>query len=484
MEWKHAPAGFDEAFTKDGTPRAHYGPIVDVLEQLGADELERRERMQQVSLMNQGITFTVYGDKEGLERIFPFDFVPRIITSDEWNHVEQGLIQRLHAINLFLEDLYSARRCLEDGIVPYRLVHRIPEYRREIIGIRPRHGVFTHVVGTDLLRDEEGSFLVLEDNCRSPSGVSYVIENRALVARIYPELVAGQAIRAVDGYPRMLLESLRYASPVGRSDPSIAVLTPGVHNSAYFEHSFLAREMGVPLVEGRDLVVEDDHVYVRTIDGRQLIDVIYRRIDDEALDPVVFDRTGLLGVPGLIHAYRAGNVGIANAPGAGVADNKAIYPCMPDLIRYYLDEDAILPQIPTFRGWIDDEAQYIRENLAQLVVKLSGGAGGYGMLVGPTASKNDIKKFGTAFNEHPENYVAQHLVEFSSHPTHVKHGFQPRRVDLRPYALVGESIKVLPGGLTRVALEEGSYVVNSSQGGGSKDTWVLASPTSNDGSHG
>ena len=481
MEWEHAPTGFDEAFTKDGQPRAHYASVVNTLEQLGAEELQRRERMQQVSLMNQGITFTVYGDKEGLERVFPFDLVPRIITSEEWDHAESGLCQRLRAINLFLEDLYGPRRCLEDGIVPYHLVHRIPEYQREVIGVRPRHGVFTHVVGTDLLRDEEGQFLVLEDNCRNPSGVSYVMENRSLVARIYPELIANNAIRAVDGYPRMLLETLRHASPVGRADPSIAVLTPGVHNSAYFEHSFLAREMGVPLVEGRDLVVEDDHVYVRTVDGRQRIDVLYRRVDDNALDPVVFDRTGLLGVPGLIHAYRAGNVGIANAPGAGVADNKAIYPCMPDIIKYFLDEDAVLPQIPTYRGWVTEEETFIRENLANLVVKLSGGAGGYGMLVGPTATRKEIKEFEGAFNESPENYVAQNLVEFSSHPTHIKDGFQPRRVDLRPYALVGESIKVLPGGLTRVALKEGSYVVNSSQGGGSKDTWVLAPPLSNEG---
>jgi uncharacterized circularly permuted ATP-grasp superfamily protein len=325
------------------------------------------------------------------------------------------------------------------------------------------------------LRDEQGVFLVLEDNCRSPSGVSYVIENRALIARIYPELVANRAIRAVDGYPLMLLETLRHSAPVGRSDPSIAVLTPGVHNSAYFEHSFLAREMGVPLLEGRDLVVEDDFVYVRTINGRQRIDVIYRRIDDDFLDPVVSDRTSVLGVPGLIHAYRAGNVAIINAPGAGIADNKAIYPCVPDLIRFYLDEDAILPQIPTFRGWLKEDAAYIREHFSEMVVKLTGGAGGYGMLVGPSATKKEIEAFREVFEANPANYVAQHLVEFSSHPTHIDGGFHPRRVDLRPYALVGESIRVLPGGLTRVALEEGSYVVNSSQGGGSKDTWVLAS---------
>ena len=474
MNWEHAQHGFDEAFDTDGTPRPHYARVIDLLKDLGPDELKRREQMQQVSLMNQGITFTVYGDEEGLERIFPFDFVPRIITSNEWKIAEEGLIQRLEAINLFLEDVYGARHCLEDKMVPHNLIHRIPEYRREVIGVRPRHGIFTHVVGTDLLRDDKGDFLVLEDNCRSPSGVSYVLENRALQARIFPELVAGQAIRGVDSYPQLLLDSLRHSAPMGRSEPSIAVLTPGVHNSAYFEHSFLAREMGVPLVEGRDLVVDDDQVYVRTIDGRQRIDVLYRRIDDEFIDPVVFDRNSMLGVPGLIHAYRTGNITIANAPGAGVADNKAIYPCVPDLIRYYLDQDAILPQIPTYRGWMPDEQKFIRENLANLVVKLAGGAGGYGMLVGPTASAAEVEEFRGAFNENPESYVAQNLVEFSSHPTHIGDGFEPRRVDLRPYALVGESIKVLPGGLTRVALVKGSYVVNSSQGGGSKDTWILA----------
>lgn len=475
MTWAHATTGFDEAFERDGTPRSHYARIVETLSALGEAERDRREKMQHVSLMNQGITFTVYGDDEGLERVFPFDFVPRVIKADEWRGIEKGLEQRLRAINLFLEDVYGPQRCLEEGVVPYALVHRLPEYRREFIGVRPRRGVFTHVVGTDLLRDEHGSFLVLEDNCRSPSGVSYVIENRALIARIYPELVANQAIRAVDGYPHMLLEALRNAAPVGRSDPSIALLTPGVHNSAYFEHSFLAREMGIPLVEGRDLVVEDDVVYMRTISGRQRIDVIYRRIDDDFLDPVVGDRTSVLGVPGLIHAYRAGNVAITNAPGAGIADNKAIYPCVPDLIKFYLGEDALLPQIPTYRGWLDDDATYIREHLSELVVKLTGGAGGYGMLVGPTATKKEIETFRSAFEANPAGYVAQDLVEFSSHPTHINGKFQPRRVDLRPYALVGESIDVLPGGLTRVALKEGSYVVNSSQGGGSKDTWVLAS---------
>lgn len=476
MQWEHNTQGFDESFTPDGEIRDQYAPIIKALDQLGPEELTRREQMQQVSLVNQGITFTVYGDEEGLERVFPFDFVPRIITNQEWSKAEEGLIQRIEAINLFLEDLYGPQRCLEEGVVPYQLVHRIPEYLREIIGVRPRHGVFTHVVGTDLLRDEQGEFVVLEDNCRNPSGVSYMIENRALMARIFPELIAKQAIRAVDAYPRMLLEALRYAAPVGRSDPSIAVLTPGVHNSAYFEHSFLAREMGVPVVEGRDLVVEDDHLYVRTIEGRQRIDVLYRRIDDEFMDPVVFNRNSMLGVPGLIHAYRAGNVSIGNAPGAGAADNKAIYPNMPDILKFYLDQDPILPQVKTWRGWKADEVGYIRDNLSDLVVKLSGGAGGYGMLVGPASTKKEIETFRQQFEAAPENYVAQHLIEFSSHPTHVDGAFEPRRVDLRPYALVGESIRVIPGGLTRVALVRGSYVVNSSQGGGSKDTWVLAAP--------
>ncbi len=473
MDWQPAERGFDEALTADGVPRPHYASVVQRLEQLGREELARREEMQRLSLVNQGITFTVYGEEDGIERIFPFDLVPRILDAREWSKIEAGISQRITVLNLLLEDIYGPQKTLEAGLVPYQLVMSMKEYLRSVVGIRPRHGTYTHVVGSDLLRDSDGSFLVLEDNCRCPSGVSYVLENRNLTARVFPELMIDRAIRGVETYPEMLLDCLRHAAPHGRQDPVVAVLTPGIFNSAYYEHSFLANEMGAPLVEGRDLVVEDDQVFMRTTEGRQRVDVIYRRIDDEYIDPVTFDHDSVLGVPGLMHAYRTGNVALANAPGAGIADNKAVYPCIPDLIRFFLDAEPLIEQVRTWRGWIADDAKYIRENMSDMVVKLAGGAGGYGMLVGPTASKTEIAEFRACFDEDPSQYIAQHLVEFSSHPTHFGDTFEPRRVDLRVFALVGERTHVLPGGLTRVALEKGSYVVNSSQGGGSKDTWVL-----------
>ena len=472
--WKAADKGYDEALASDNAARGLYQSVVETLSRMDDAEVCRRERMQEVSLVNQGITFTVYGEDEGTERIFPFDFIPRIIGSDEWKVLEEGLIQRVTALNLFLEDVYGDQRCLREEIMPFDLVLSRSDFRRELVGTRPRHGIFTHIAGIDLLRDDKGGFLVLEDNCRCPSGVSYVLENRNLLTRVFPELFANYGVRPVDGYPHMLLETLKFAAPRGRERPSVAVLTPGLNNSAYFEHSFLAREMGVPLVEGRDLIVENDQVSMRTTRGRQRVDVLYRRIDDEYIDPVVFNSKSLLGVPGLIHAWRAGNITIANAPGAGVADDKSIYPYMPDLVRFFLDEEPKLAQVHTYIGRRKDDAAYIRDHFSELVVKLTDGAGGYGMLVGPTSSKQEIADFATKFNAHPEAYIAQPLVEFSSHPTWVGNEFAPRRVDMRPFVLYGESIQVLPGGLTRVAMEEGSYVVNSSQGGGSKDTWVLA----------
>lgn len=474
MDWQHASQGFDEAFTSDGATRALYEELIGTFNGMSESEIVRREKLQEMSLVNQGITFTVYGKDEGVERIFPFDFVPRIISGRDWSMVERGIIQRVTAINMYLEDLYSEQHCIREGIMPQELVFGSEDFRRELIGTRPRHGIYTHIVGTDLLRDDDGGFLVLEDNCRNPSGVSYVLENRNLLFRVFPELFNRYAVRQVERYPQMLLEALRHSAPRGRETPVVAVLTPGIYNSAYFEHSFLAREMGVPLVEGRDLIVEDDQVFMRTTRGKQRVDVIYRRIDDIYLDPVVFDMNSMLGVPGLMHAYRCGNVAIANAPGAGVADNKSIYPYVPDLIRFYLDEEIMLPQVHTWIGRREDDRRYISEHLSELVVKLCDGAGGYGMLVGPAASKKEIEEFRVQFESKPENYIAQPLVEFSHHPTYTGDGFAPRRVDLRPFVLYGDGIKVLPGGLTRVAMEEGSYVVNSSQGGGSKDTWILA----------
>ena len=474
MDWQHASQGFDEAFTSDGAARALYEELIGTFNGMSEAEIVRREKLQEMSLVNQGITFTVYGKEEGVERVFPFDFVPRIISGRDWSMVERGIVQRVTAINMYLEDLYSEQHCLREGIMPQELVFSSEDFRRELIGTRPRHGIYTHIVGTDLLRDDDGGFLVLEDNCRNPSGVSYVLENRNLLFRVFPELFNRYAVRQVERYPQMLLEALRHSAPRGRETPVVAVLTPGIYNSAYFEHSFLAREMGVPLVEGRDLIVEDDQVFMRTTRGKQRVDVIYRRIDDIYLDPVVFDMNSMLGVPGLMHAYRCGNVAIANAPGSGVADNKSIYPYVPDLIRFYLDEEIILPQVHTWIGRREDDRRYISEHLSELVVKLCGGAGGYGMLVGPAASKKEIEEFRVQFESKPEDYIAQPLVEFSHHPTYTGDGFAPRRVDLRPFVLYGDGIKVLPGGLTRVAMEEGSYVVNSSQGGGSKDTWILA----------
>ncbi|MBM44363.1 MAG: hypothetical protein CMJ36_05060 [Phycisphaerae bacterium] len=473
MEWRHASDGFDEAFSPAGDVRSLYQALVQSFESLDKVELERREQLQSMSLINQGITFTLYGEDEGVERVFPFDFVPRIITAGEWDTIERGVVQRVTALNLFLADLYTDQHCLREQLVPHDLVFQGDEFLRELIGTRPRHGIFTHVVGTDLLRDDDGQFVVLEDNCRNPSGVSYVLENRNLLFRVFPELFNQYGVRPVERYPQMLREILRFTAPRGRENPVIAVLTPGIYNSAYFEHSFLAREMGAPLVEGRDLIVEDDQVFMRTTRGKQRVDVLYRRIDDTWLDPVVFEDQSTLGIPGLMHAFRQGNVTIANAPGSGVADNKAIYPWIPDVIRFFLDEDPILPQVRTYIGRKPDDASYIRDHLDELVVKLCGGAGGYGMLVGPTSTKKELADFLERFDAAPWDYIAQPLVEFSHHPTWTGDGFEPRRVDLRPFALYGDGIQVLPGGLTRVALEAGSYVVNSSQGGGSKDTWVL-----------
>jgi len=473
LQWSREHQGFDEVFEPAGAPRPHYSGVVSVLKSLDDRELVRREKLQQVSLLNQGITFAVYGDKAGAERAFPFDFVPRIITSEEWAGVEAGLIQRVTALNLFLQDVYSDQRCLHEGIIPWELLLSRPEYRRTLVGVLPPQKIFTHVIGTDLIRDESGEFLVLEDNCRCPSGVSYVLENRSLLNRTFPELFSLYPVRPVLEYPSALLETLGFVAPRWSETNQAVVLTPGIHNSAYFEHSFLAREMGIPLVQGSDLIVEDDIVFMRTTEGRQRVDVIYRRVDDEFLDPLAFRKDSSLGVPGLINAYRVGNVALANAPGAGVADDKAVYAFIPDLIRFYLAEEPLLRQIDTYVGLRDDDFSYMVDHLSELVVKTTGDSGGYGMLMGPFASNAEIDLYRDKMRENPGNYIAQPLVELSSHTTYLNRSFVPRRVDLRPFVLFGDRINVLPGGLSRVALREGSYVVNSSQGGGSKDTWVL-----------
>ncbi len=471
MEWIQETTGFDEIFAADGSTRPHYEAAQRILAGMDDRELARREKLQRLSLLNQGITFAVYGAREGTERVFPFDFVPRILAADEWKSIEEGLVQRVTAINLFLRDVYGEQRSLKEGIVPWELVLSRPEYKRQVMGVVPPGGVYTHVVGTDLIRDDTGRYVVLEDNCRCPSGVSYVLENRNLLSRSFPELFSAYPVRPVEGYPRQLLETLELVGP-GESRQAV-VLTPGMFNSAYFEHSFLAREMGVPLVEGFDLVVENNHVYMRTTEGLRRVDVIYRRIDDDFLDPLTFRRESTLGVPGLINAYRAGNVAIANAPGSGVADDKATYAFLPDLIRFFLDEEPRLGQVPTYLGMRSDDFAYMLDHLDELVVKTTGGAGGYGMLMGPFASKQEIADYAEQMKADPSGYIAQPLIQLSAHGTWIDKAFRPRRVDLRPFVLYGDRVRVLPGGLTRVALREGSYVVNSSQGGGSKDTWVL-----------
>jgi uncharacterized circularly permuted ATP-grasp superfamily protein len=474
MQWVKPAGAFDEFFGADGAPRPHYARLASILAGFTRDDVDRRERLQRLALVSQGITFTVYGEQDGLERIFPFDFVPRIIPAAEWQRVHDGLVQRITTLNLFLADLYHEQKCLKDGVVPAELILSRREYKRELLGVLPPRTVFTHVVGTDVIRDHRGDYLVLEDNCRCPSGVSYVLENRTLLNRVFPEFVGAYPIRPISDYPTLLLDTLLHAAPRPGAHPVVVVLSPGVHNSAYFEHSFLAREMGVPLVEGRDLLVEGNRVFMRRTHGKQPVDVIYRRIDDDFVDPLAFRRDSLLGVPGLVNAYREGTVALANAPGAGVADDKSVYAYMPKLIRYYLGEDARLPQVPTYLGREPRDLAYIAEHVDGLVVKTTGDAGGYGMLMGPFATAAERAKYLDAVRANPGNYIAQPLVELSTHPTHVDGRFEPRRVDLRPFILYGDRIRVLPGGLTRVALRPGSYVVNSSQGGGSKDTWVLA----------
>jgi len=473
VKWLPETKAFDEAFGREGGARAHYRPLVSILESFTQTEIERRERLQKLSLIDQGITFTVYGEKEGTERIFPFDFVPRIIPAREWERIQAGLVQRVTALNLFILDVYQDQRCLKDGIVPAELVLSRKEYKRELLGVVPPQRIYTHVVGTDIIRDGNGEYMVLEDNCRCPSGVSYVLENRNVLSRVFPEFFTAYPVRGIKDYPNLLLRALLHAAPRRTDKPVVVVLTPGMANSAYFEHSFLAREMGVFLVEGHDLIVEDNHVFMRTTRGRQKVDVIYRRVDDDFLDPLTFRRDSLLGVPGLMNVYRDGNVALANAPGAGIADDKAVYAFLPELIKYYLSETPLLPQVPTYLGIRPKDFAYIREHAGELVIKTTGDSGGYGMLMGPFASKKETETYLARMRKTPGNYIAQPLIELSAHPTYVGGRFEARRIDLRPFILYGDGIRVLPGGLTRVALRAGSYVVNSSQGGGSKDTWVL-----------
>jgi len=465
-------AAYDEMFASDGTIRPHYAALGTRLATLSGEELNRRQQACELSFLHQGITFTVYSDKQATERIIPTDLLPRIVTAAEWARIEAGLKQRILALNHFLRDIYSDGRVLKDGVVPRSMIYGSKHYRREMRGLPVAHGAYVNVCGSDLVRREDGAFVVLEDNLRVPSGVSYMLANRDVVRRAFPNLFRAMGVKPIEHYPRELLATLRSLAPF-QQDVSIAVLTPGVFNSAYFEHAFLARQMGVELVEGRDLLVNDNVVYARTTSGLKRIDVIYRRIDDDFIDSLIFREDSSLGVSGLFNAYRAGNVVIANALGTGVADDKAVYAYVPRLIRYYLSEEPILDNVETFLCREEKSRNHVLANLDRLVVKAVGESGGYGMLVGPHASKAEREAFAERLKADPENYIAQPTIQLSTAPTFVEGGVEARHVDLRPFILHGEGTVIVPGALTRVALKRGSLVVNSSQGGGSKDTWVL-----------
>lgn len=468
---------FDEMFDGKG-PRAHYSRLYQSLKAMSATEFRARCELADLTLVNQGITFTVYGDTQGLEKPFPVDLVPRIVPADEWATLEKGLAQRVRALNMFLHDVYHEGKILNDGVVPRELIVNAPNYRRGFVGADVPGDIYVHVCGTDLIRDHDGTYRVLEDNCRTPSGVSYMLENRVILMRAFPSLFRENRVRPIDNYTTELLSNLRQLAPQGRDEPTVVLLTPGVYNSAYFEHCFLAQLMGIELVEGRDLYVEDNHVYMKTTRGPKRVDVIYRRIDDDFLDPLAFRPDSALGVTGLVNAYRAGNVALANSIGTGVADDKAVYPYVPEMIRYYLGEDAILGQVTTYMGWKPSDLDYMVNHAQELVVKSTNESGGYGMLMGPQATKVEVAEYVEKIKANPRSYIAQPLIALSRSPCFFSDGFEGRHIDLRPYVLCGkDTVTIVPGGLTRVALRKGSYVVNSSQGGGSKDTWVLAKET-------
>jgi uncharacterized circularly permuted ATP-grasp superfamily protein len=441
--------------------------------EMDREEFERKRALAASTFLTQGVTFTVYNDDQGTERIFPFDLLPRIIPADEWDRIERGLVQRITALNLFLHDIYHEQNILRDGVIPKSIVWEAAAFRPEFMHFDVPRNIYIHICGTDLVRDQEGNYLVLEDNARCPSGVSYVIENRQTMKRTFPSLLSQYRVRPVEDYSQELLNVLRYIAPRAQREPTIVLLTPGVYNSAYFEHSFLARSMGIEIVEGRDLVVQGAKVFMRTTKGPRQVDVIYRRINDDFLDPQVFRKDSGLGVPGLVEAYRDGNVSLANSIGTGIADDKAVYHFVPKMIRYYLNEDALLPNVPTYLAAVKEDLAYILEHIPELVVKAVNESGGYGMLMGPQATKAECEKFKEKVRKNPRNYIAQPVVPLSRAPSFCDDSMQGRHVDLRPFILYGEKVTIVPGGLTRVALREGSLIVNSSQGGGSKDTWVL-----------
>jgi uncharacterized circularly permuted ATP-grasp superfamily protein len=465
---------FDEMLDGSGKVRPHYQQFCSLFESLGSDEFAEKRHSIDMAFLRQGITFNVYGDSQGAERIFPFDLVPRVIPAKEWEYLERGLIQRITALNLFLHDVYHEQKIVKDGVIPAFYILSGKHFRREFVGFNVPKDIYIHVCGSDLIRGSDGAYMVLEDNGRCPSGVSYVLENRRAMKRSFPDMFERIGVRPVDQYPQELLKMLQYICPPGVPNPTIALLTPGAYNSAYFEHTYLARQMGIEIVEGRDLVVTDARVFMRTTKGLQPVHVIYRRIDDDFLDPTVFRRDSMLGVPGLVHAYRAGHVSLANSIGTGIADDKVMYYFVPRMIKYFLDQDPIIPNAPTYLASEEADKKYILENLPNLVVKAANESGGYGMLMGPKADAKEIAIFRQRIEADPRNYIAQPMISLSRHPTHVDgDSFEGRHIDLRPYVICGEKTTVAPGGLTRVALRPGSLVVNSSQGGGSKDTWVL-----------
>ncbi len=464
---------YDEFIAEDGQPRDAVRPLIGNIERLPEGELLNRQQATERALLQLGITFNVYGDDGGTERIFPFDLVPRIIAATEWERIEGGLKQRIHALNLFLDDLYHDQRILRDGVIPREIVLGSKAYRPECAGFCPPRGIWCHITGTDLIRDRDGQMYVLEDNLRCPSGVSYVLENRQMMKRSFPQVFSAMRVRPVSNYPSRLRDMLEHLTPELRT-PRVVLLTPGSHNAAYFEHSFLAQQMGIELVEGRDLIVSDGFVFMRTTRGFERVDVIYRRIDDDYLDPDAFRADSMLGVRGLMQAYHSGQVALANAPGTGVADDKVIYAYVPRMVKYYLGEEIQLPNVPTRICAEAEDLSYVLEHLDEMVVKAANESGGYGMLVGPHSTADQRKQFAERIRANPRNYVAQPTLALSRVPTLTDGRLEGRHVDLRPYILYGKEIFVLPGGLTRVALKKGSLVVNSSQGGGSKDTWVLA----------
>lgn len=471
--YQHNPAFWDEMAGSDGI-RATYERLAESIRKYSLKDLQEKEDLANRLFMNQGITFTVYSDNKGIERIFPFDILPRIITAAEWLHVETGIKQRLKALNLFLNDIYHEQQILKDGFIPAELIASCSNYNREVKGIKVPHGIYVHISGIDLIRGENGTFYILEDNLRTPSGVSYMLENREVTKRLFPDTLANNRVRMINNYPLLLHNILLSLSPRAVSHPTVVLLTPGIYNSAYYEHTFLARQMGIPLVEGNDLIVDDHKVFMKTTTGLQQVDVIYRRIDDDFLDPLAFRPDSVLGVPGIMSAYRKGTVALINAVGNGVADDKAVYAYVPAMIRYYLNEEPILPNVPTYHLENEEERNYVFSNIGNMVIKRTNQSGGYGMLMGNKTTDKEVDDFKTAILQNPREFIAQPIIKLSTVPCLINGQLAPRHVDLRPYALCGPNgIEIVPGGLTRVALREGSLVVNSSQGGGSKDTWIV-----------